>query len=352
MIDPIAIQRRMRPLLHLPSLGYGLALGLRRRAYERKLLGSYRSKVPVVSVGNIAWGGTGKTPLVDYLLSWAEAKGQKAAVLTRGYKAEPPGPHYVCQLEDSPRECGDEPLMLARKHPQASIIVDPLRKRSAAWAEASITPGIFLLDDGFQHLAVERDIDLVLLRPEDLSDQWNRIIPAGSWREDKGALGRASAFLIKSDEGGFKALEKDLRRRLERYGKPVFSFSLQPKGLLRVKDETMAEGLDGAPYVLVTAVGDPEGPRKTAEAFLGRPPEAVLGYPDHHDFQAADYEHIKEVLERRRVEHVVCTAKDAVKLGGFALENLWVLDVGVVFGRKLFSEASFVEWLESQLESL
>lgn len=349
MIDPISIQRRLWPLLHLPGIAYGLALAVRRKAYEKGMTESYRPGVPVVSVGNIAWGGTGKTPLVEYLLSWAEEKKLQAAVLTRGYKAEPPGPHHVCSADDDPQACGDEPLMLARKHPEASVIVDPLRKRSAAWAEEALAPDVFFLDDGFQHLAVQRDIDLVLLRPEDLDDQWNRIIPAGSWREDKSALSRASAFLIKTDAAGFAELEGGLRSRLEAYGKPVFSFYLEPKGLRKPNDDALHQGLGGEPYILVSAVGDPEGPKKTAEAFLGRSPEAVLGYPDHHDFQAVDFEHIKEVLERRGVSNVICTAKDAVKLGGFSLESLWVLEVGVAFGPKLFTDATFPEWFDTSL---
>lgn len=358
------LQRRLRPILKPASGLYGLAMRARAAKYARIAL-PYRAACPVISVGNIAWGGTGKTPVVEYLLTVAAERHLRAVVLTRGYKASPPElPFPVRPLEHDAGMAGDEPLLLARRHPEALVIVDPKRTRAAAWAETHDKPELFILDDGMQHMAVARDCNIVLLRPEDLLDQWNRVIPAGSWREDASALARADAFCIKADESRFSALAGVAEQRLKAFGRPLFSFTLTPSGIVRVVDTAgtapeTAPDLDGAPYTMVCGTGNPEDVRATMESFFGYAPAKAHIFPDHHAYTPEDVARICDTGDRLpdgkppRIRPVVCTAKDAVKLAplltAFGSTPLWSLEVAARFERSLFTAQSFDAWLESVL---
>lgn len=192
-MSSLPVQRALYPLLYPFSKIYSFAMSYRRKQYEAGAKEQFSPKAPCVSVGNISWG-SGKTPVVSWLLEWAEHNHYSPVVLTRGYKAAPPRTPYLVTPESTAKQAGDEPVMLATAHRKAHIVVDPIRKRSGAWAEKKFRPELMVLDDGFQHLAVNRDLNLVLLKPEDLTKEWDRVIPAGSWREDQSALSRAHAF--------------------------------------------------------------------------------------------------------------------------------------------------------------
>ncbi len=306
------LQNLLFPLLLPLSVLYGACGRLRRGLRLR----AWRPPSPCVSVGNISWGGTGKTPIVDWLLAWAENRNLSAAVLTRGYGAHPPRPAFLVGPDTLPEECGDEPLMLARRHPGASILADP--DRSRAGRSLSTPPDIFLLDDGFQHLSIARDLDLVLLDKDDVRlspapeappSNWNLVLPAGSWREGKSALSQAGAYLVKAEPEEWPDLVPALKKRLSAFPRPVFAFHLKPEGLhsLAGKDKLPVAALQG-PYVFVCGVGAPEQAKNTVAAFLGRDPEKVFAFPDHYDFRDSF-----DQLTAPRLP-IVCTGKDAVKL--------------------------------------
>jgi len=182
-------------------------------------------------VGNIGWGGSGKTPLCGHILRWAGKREEHGVVLTRGYRAKPGRLPFLVTPGADPAQAGDEPLMLAKTHRLARIVVDPKRVRAGAWACERFDPDFVLLDDGFQHLPVARDMDLVLLTPQDLLEGWGRVCPVGTWREGESALASASAFLIKVVPGKQPGLAQAIEKRLLPLGKPVFTFALKPKGL-------------------------------------------------------------------------------------------------------------------------
>lgn len=356
MMDPLALQRRFSSLLGPASRLYAACMGLRARRYRSHfLVAPYRAACPVVSVGNISWGGTGKTPLVDWLLLWAGEQGVSAVTLTRGYRAAPPTLPLSVQANHDPLEAGDEPLLLARRHPGALVLVDPKRARAAAWAEKNARPQLFILDDGMQHMAMGRDLDLVLLRPQDLLEEWDRVIPAGSWREGVSALSRAGAFCIKADPQTFSALSTLVTQRLEKYGVPVFPFHLEPQGLsaltARGVNTDLVPDLNGEAYVLVSGVGHPAQVLDTATALLHKAPEHHAMYADHHPYTEQD---VTELASRGLP--VVCTAKDAVKLARllplFGKVPVWVLEVRPSFGPGLFTSLTFPEWWQEQWQIL
>ncbi len=143
-MNPLSWQKRLRPLLTPVSLLYRRILAARRAKWENEGSPAFRPVCQCVSVGNIAWGGTGKTPVVDWLLGWSEARGLRAVVLSRGYKAQPPELPLHVSPSRTPGEAGDEPLMLALEHPSAAVMVDPDRRRSGRWAEERLSPDLFV----------------------------------------------------------------------------------------------------------------------------------------------------------------------------------------------------------------
>lgn len=353
----LSLQRRLAPLLRPAAAVYGAAMGLRAARYASSLLARpYRAACPVVSVGNISWGGTGKTPVVDYLLGKTEEAKLRTVVLTRGYKAAPPELPFPVSIKDDPENAGDEPLLLARRHPHALVLVDAKRGRAAAWAEKNAAPQLFLLDDGMQHLAIERDLDIVLLKPDDLLDGWDRVIPAGTWREGKKALSRADAFCMKLDAALLPSVLPVAEKRLKIFRRPLFFFDLLPTGLTRLVPygrgvpETVPN-LGGAVYTLLCGTGNPGHVRQTAQTLLGNAPAESIIVQDHHRYTEED-----AARARASGIPIVCTAKDAVKLTRllpvFGEVPVWILDARAVFGRALFTESTFDAWWEENLRRL
>jgi len=325
---------------------------LRREAYENGKKDSFSPPCSCVSVGNIGWGGSGKTPLVAWLLEWAREKELKAVTLTRGYKASPPSTPFLVRADSKPEFAGDEPLLLARAHAEAKIVVDPDRARAGAWAWEKFKPDLFVLDDGFQHLKVQRHVDLVLLRPKDLESEWNRVIPAGSWREGAGALKRATAFLVKAPEETFTANVPLLKKRLEKFGRPVFNFSFRPVGVKQAVSGESAPDFQGRAYILASAVAEPDQVARTAAGLLGYPPREHLTFPDHHAYTQKDWRGLQDASTRLDAPHILCTPKDAVKLARFAEPTLWTLETDLRFGPALFTNLTFPQWWEDAWDKL
>lgn len=351
------LQRRFASVLRPVSGLYRGIMRLRELRYGMRMLAfPHRAPCPVVSVGNISWGGSGKTPVVDYLLDHTAKLSLRTVVLTRGYKAAPPELPFPVSRKDDPHLAGDEPLMLARRHPDTLVLVDPNRARAAAWAEKNAAPRLFFLDDGMQHLAMERDLEIVLLRPDDLLENWNRVIPAGTWREGEKALERADVFLMKADDRTLAGLLPVAEKRLSRFNRPFFSFDLKPVGLARLRpfDHALPEtvpDLAGKPYTFLCGTGNPAHVKQTARALLMNAPTHEMVFPDHHAYGTED--------ARRAARPglpIVCTAKDAVKLAPllahFGEIPVWVLDARAVFGPGLFTSITFSEWWEKKLEYL
>ncbi|MDR2669177.1 MAG: tetraacyldisaccharide 4'-kinase [Desulfovibrio sp.] len=371
--------------LSLPALRplgalYSLLMRTRRALYARGVFASYPPSCPCVSVGNIAFGGSGKTPLVSFLLELAAGRGKKAVVLSRGYGGRSAARPLVVGPDTPPALCGDEPLMLARAHPEATVIVSPRRAEAARTAERRFAPDMLILDDGMQHLALRRDADIVLLRPADLAEDRGRVIPSGPWREGPSALNAATVFAVKEDTGTTGSLPAASAAYLASLGRPVFPFHLEPLGLrplfpdkagapppARGKYEEYRPGpagawapqpllergdYEGRPYLLLSGVGNPDGVERTATALVGRGPERRCDFADHHAFTSAD---IETALRVGNKLPIVCTPKDAVKLeafaGLFAGVPVWVLETRPCFSTPLFADFSLADWWERMLAS-
>jgi tetraacyldisaccharide 4'-kinase len=346
--NPSPLSFLLRPLGHV----YGLAMRLRASAYSQSLFRSWDPPVPCLSVGNISWGGTGKTPLTSWLAGEMLAMGRSPLILTRGYKARPLEYPHLVRPDDDPALAGDEPLLLAHLHPNVRVVVDPVRRRSGPWAMERFSPDVLLLDDGFQHLGVRRDLDIVLLTPGDLTHGWNRVLPAGTWREGVGALQRAHVLLINqtavpgTDLGHLAHI---VRTRLRAAGKPWFPFQALPVGLRSLSSGESVTLEPEHQYLLVTGIANPERVALSAEQLLGRPPAERFTYPDHHAYTAADVRAIREACDRLNGV-AVTTAKDGVKLRRWSDNRILAMDLDLDFPSG--DHGRFPEWLSTRLESL
>ncbi len=336
-----AMSLLLRPL----SFTYSFAMKLRRLLFKKGLLNQLKQNIPTISVGNISWGGTGKTPLVEFLGAWALDKKIKPIILTRGYGGKPSYTPLVVNPAHKAKEVGDEPLMLADSLPLAPVVVDPQRKKSMKYCMEKMSPSLFILDDGFQHLYVDRHLDLVLLNYNDLQSGFNKVIPEGTWREPASALKNADAFIIKTKMNDWDELCKCFDKSMEKYKKPFFGFSMQVLGLVPSVGQFNIyppQVLKDSPYAFVTGIGSPSQAYKSVIDFMGRPPSFEKFYPDHHDFS------LKDGLSLVKLGMpIICTHKDAVKLKSVNVTNLWYIKSRVCFGASYGTDLSFNDWLDA-----
>jgi len=303
---------------------YGAVVRTRAAAYRSGLLKSHDCGLPVISVGNLTFGGTGKTPMVLALAQDLIKSGRRPAVLTRGYGRTGSEPLVLTgpEIQISANQAGDEPLELAQRLPGVPIVVDADRLRGARRA-AELGADIVILDDGFQHLRLRRDLDLVLL---DAGDPWggNHLPPRGRLREPIGALGRASAVIITKVDVGADQPPQDIVRRIIniRPDMPIFAARLVPQRIRTEAGWVDPTELRGQRVFAVAGLGRPEGFR----TLLDSAGAEVVGYrwfADHHPYGPEDRAWITREAQKYGAR-VVTTAKDAVKLDAF--KGLWVVE--------------------------
>lgn len=345
-------QRSLSPVLGPFGWLYGRVMRMREKLYQKGLMRSWNPPVPTISVGNIGWGGTGKTPVAGWLLGWAQENALNPVLLTRGYRANPGKYPYLVRPGALAEEAGDEPLMLARAHEKAHVVVDPERARAGKMAVEQLNPDLFILDDGFQHMAVKRDLNLVLLRPEDLTSDWNKVIPAGSWREPEEALERADAFMLKVSPDDFEKLMPHIERRLGYFFKPVFSFTIRPTGLRSVVGNNTAKDFDTQPYMLVSGVGEPKQVQATANWYFGYPPRKHMIFKDHHPFTKNDVNDIVRKARDAGCQAILCTPKDAVKLCAMCTDDFWQFDLAIEFGPSSLGATNFQTWFDRSYKEI
>jgi len=282
---------------------YGAVVGARNALYDRGYLPARRLERPVVSVGNLSAGGSGKTPFVMLLGELLKARGVKCDVLTRGYGRTSRGVLLV-DPGGLAQEFGDEPLLIARKL-EIPVIVGEDRYQAGRFAESRFGPDLHLLDDGFQHRALARDFDIVLVTPQDATDQ---LLPGGRLREPLGALRRSDAVVLASGSSGE-------------------SFPLDGKLVWRVKRGIVVEAVPPRP-VLFCGIARPES-FVLQLRLAGIEPAAQAFYRDHHSYREKDVRELLELKQRSEAGGFVTTEKDAVNLGGFfsALQPISVVPV-------------------------
>ncbi|MBI3449713.1 MAG: tetraacyldisaccharide 4'-kinase [Acidobacteria bacterium] len=310
----------MSALLSPLAALYGGAVGARAFLYRRGWLGSETVSVPVVSVGNLVAGGTGKTPVTALVARLLHEAGLNPAIVSRGYRGKRAvDPLVVSDGSGAPAvaaaAAGDEPVMLAGLLPSIPVVVARRRAEGARLAISRLGARSIVLDDGFQHVALRRDLDLVLV---DAAAPFGngRLLPAGLLREPPRALARAGAILV-TGAGGDPA---DLLARWRPPGTPIFHVTVSPASLALVRADASTETVDlsslvGARVVAFAGIARPERFDSALRA-LGADVAEFHPFKDHHPFASGDVSRIIQAAARHGARALVTTEKDLARLTG------------------------------------
>jgi tetraacyldisaccharide 4'-kinase len=289
--------------LNLLSQIYGLAAGVRNVLYDRQMLPTRRLEGPVISVGNLSVGGSGKTPFVILLGELLKARGIRFDILSRGYGRQTRGVLLV-DPGGSSRDFGDEPLLIARRL-DIPVILGEDRYQAGIFAEQKFGPRLHLLDDAFQHRALARDFDIVLVTADDARDH---LLPAGRLREPLTALQRADAVVLTA-------------------GAAPDLFSVDGKLVWRVRRGISAENVPPKPVAFCGIARPQNFVLQLRKAGIEPAAEAV--YRDHHAYTENDIRELLALKTQSEAGGFVTTEKDAVNLGAYfsALQPLAVVPV-------------------------
>jgi tetraacyldisaccharide 4'-kinase len=302
---------------------YSLLMKTRSSFYQKGFFKQHKLEVPVISVGNLVIGGTGKTPLVQYIVKLLQQQNRKPVILSRGYKGTAADAiNVVSNTTDillNAAEAGDEPRLLAEKLPGVPVVTGKKRFFTGRFAIDSFGADTLILDDGFQHLALKRDLNLVLF--SNLKGLGKgRVLPGGELREPLSALKRASAFVITGITASPDSKAQKFISQLDNLypEKPLFTASYQAdKDLLRIhngKNDSISQADAGRiPLYSFCGIAGPKSFKMTLEKN-GMNLTGFREFADHHIYSAAD---IKSLLDQARnsgAEGLVTTEKDLVKL--------------------------------------
>jgi tetraacyldisaccharide 4'-kinase len=328
-VVPMLLRGGLRAL----SVPYAAAARARNVAYDRGWLAQHHASVPVISVGNLTAGGTGKTPCVEFIARFFTQRSVPVAILSRGYGGD--GGH------------NDEALLLKENVP---LVLHLQGRDRAALATPAVRlkAKVLVLDDGFQHRRLARDLDIVLI---DATEPWGHgyVHPRGWLREPVAGLKRAHVVLLTRCDLVDESRRMQLRRELQHIvpNIPVLETRHRPLELVNAGKRAKIAQLHGKPVAAFCGIGNPAAFRSTLEN-LGLEVASFRAFPDHHRYSFRDMEELAAwVTGQANVGAVVTTQKDLVKLRCEALagKELWALRVGLEF-------ESGGDWLERRLGSV
>lgn len=335
--------------LILAPLGvlYGLATRARLALYRRGALQVHRTRAPVISVGNITTGGTGKTPLVEWIARALAKENLRVCILTRGYGRVNPDKRVVVSdgeniLADA-QEGGDEPRLLAENLlGTAAIVADADRVAAAHWAEDNLKTDVFILDDGFQHLRMARDLNLLTV---DATNPWDsgQLLPRGRLREPLRELARADCIIITRAEqhDDIDSLIKEAKHLSN--GRPVILSHIRTR-TIRPLDRSSSEKIEAthraslvpdhfspSPSAAFCALGNPAA----FFAHLRNDGHTLVNtrhFPDHHVYLQEDVDTLVREAKQHGARALLTTMKDAVKLRSLRFDlPCYVLEIELEF---------------------
>ena len=338
-------------MVWLPAKAYELAVRLRIAAYETEYLKSKRLDATVISVGNLTLGGTGKTPLVAYIARYLKNEGYSVAILTRGYRRSS---NRLSVLND-PRqnnrrmfsagsflEYGDEPVMLARELPDIPVIVNADRYESGRWAERELGAQILILDDGYQYLALARDLNILALDAMNPFGNF-KMVPLGLLREPLYSIHRAGAVVVtrahlKFDQDQIVNVLHDCKTACNEGMPPVFYFSSEITALRHIKTGEVFDISEFAGWdaTIICGIGNPASFREDLlRAGLNIAGEHI--FRDHHVFSQDELDSAGKQALETGADMILTTEKDAVRL-----EHLVQRDVPVYAAKLRILSEDFV----------
>ena len=311
--------RLLRIILFPLALLYGVIVYLRNLLYDKEIFKSTRFDTPTICVGNIALGGTGKTPMIELLIKYYVAKGKKVVVLSRGYGRATKGLIHA-EPTSSPADIGDEPKQLLEAFPMIDIVVCADRVHAMQYVEKKIKPDLVLLDDAFQHRAIKAQFNILLTTYN--KPYFNDFyLPAGTLRDHQLRVKKAQVVVVTKSPDHIDATKKaSFVSGLNLMpNQPVFFSHLKYDNILVGLNKSISlNNLKGQEITLVTAIANPE----PLVCFLEKQGIIIhhLRYADHHYFSRNEIESLK------KHQKIICTHKDFVKLST-AIPQLFYLPV-------------------------
>jgi tetraacyldisaccharide 4'-kinase len=324
-----------RSVLRVVEVPYTIAVSIRNHRYDRRAAKVHNVEVPVITVGNLTLGGTGKTPMVKWIAKRFQNAGLRVAIVSRGYGAAE-GKH------------NDEALELAQSLPHVPHIQNRDRVAAARLAIQNFNSQLILLDDGFQHRRLSRDLDIVLLDALEPFG-FEHVFPRGTLREPLAGLARAQVVCLSRADAILQPEREAIRQRVAQIAPQAAWCEAAHSADRLVNSRGESQPLDALASSRVVAfcgIGNPAGFRHTL-AVAGCEPVAWREFPDHHMYTAADGSELVALAESSKAEMFVCTQKDLVKLPHHELNGvpLWAVAIEMKFLRGK-------EELEQQLENL
>ena len=361
----------IRFFLSMISKVYGGAVKLRRLFYKNHILTSKRLPCPIISIGNITLGGTGKTPMTIYLVQALKQWGYNVAVISRGYKGRAEKIGGIVSdgkvLLMTPEMSGDEPYMMAKRLKDVPVIVGKNRFKSGRMAISKFDPDVVVLDDGFQHLPLQRDLDIVLL---DYHKPFgNRhLLPRGIMREPVSVLLCADAIILTKTDRVNNNETSSLLRRLDSFErkKQVYRSFHHPyvskiiNGEKKIFEKNLQEGvrqssdcIKGRTVFAFSGLADNHNFLRTLKS-LNCKVSGFMEFPDHHPYSERDIDEILSAAKRSMSECLITSEKDYVRIV-HKIDwpyDLFVIGVEIDFGADKKRFNSFIKgWIKNRNES-
>lgn len=333
---------------------YGLAMTVRSGLYERNIFKRANLPCRVISLGNLTLGGSGKTPATIWLSRYIRDRGKRVCVVSRGYKAQNNQTVVIVsdgkKILSDPVSAGDEPFMMAQALDGIPVLTGRKRFEAGTRAVEAFHPEFIVLDDGYQHLALNRDLNIVLLRTAGPFGN-GYVFPAGILREPVSALKRADAFVFTyAQEESASIMEGQIEflRRLFP-DKPVFMSHCRPASFFYCGDQSQRglTELKGRKALAFCGIANPESFRGIL-AGLGQELVDFRAYRDHHTYHERDILDLKERALSRGAEIMITTEKDAVKINAYARQKVPI----AVLKTEFTFETAFEEFISKHLEGL
>lgn len=307
---------------------YAAGMFVRNWFFDKGLLRSTKVSVPVLSVGNLDSGGAGKTPFVEFLARRLALKGRKVAIISRGYRRTTTGLVVVSNgsvICADASASGDEPAQMAAKLTGVRVVVDEVRSRGAQYAVSKLGADMIVLDDGFQHRYLHRDVDIVVV-PANRAANAGWLLPAGNGRESLSSLNRATLVAVSRCENidHFNAAKRALGKWVM---KPVIGLTTRISAVRRATTRFSVDlaGLKGKSAIAFSGIGDPASFEWTLST-LGVVLKLHTVFSDHHDFSISDLRALEDSLKAQSADYLLTTEKDVARLSSAGGEGKLFLE--------------------------
>ena len=312
-------------LLFLLALFYWGIVFLRNLFYELNFFIVRKVDCKVLSIGNLTLGGTGKTPMVVFFAIYLISLGKKVAILSRGYGRATKGMVLVSKGDGNIlcpwQDCGDEPYMIANKLKGVPVLVDENRYRGGLYLTENFNPDIIIMDDGFQHRALHRDLDIVLIDGGDSISEY-RLLPYGKLREPWSNIIRADAIIITK-----KRPSALIKRKIDETLLPQLYTKFIPT--IRYPNSFSSNTKVDQNIFIISGLGNPSFFEKTVER-LGYEIRGIKNFPDHYHYKKDDVDKIQFLMKESGASQILTTEKDWVKLKMFELDIVFgVVDINI-----------------------